>query len=62
MLTLVCTVKMADQFDVSPADRKKLEARARRRAALREEFFKLSTDPRRHASGEGGAVVSKTNS
>ncbi|KAF2901015.1 hypothetical protein ILUMI_05155 [Ignelater luminosus] len=37
-------------------NRKKLEARARRRAVLREEFLKLSTDPRRHAAGEGGAV------
>lgn len=49
---------MAEQFNVSSEQRKVLEDRARRRVALRNEFMKLQTDPLRHASGEGGTVVS----
>lgn len=49
---------MAQQYDVSPAQRQLIEARAQRRAVLREEFMKQSTNPFKHASGEGGTVVS----
>lgn len=49
---------MAEQFDVSSTERKILEERAQRRAALRNEFLKLKSDPFKHASGEGGTVVS----
>lgn len=49
---------MAEQFDLSPETKRVLEAKARRRLALREEFLKKASDPYRHASGEGGTVVS----
>lgn len=51
--------KMADkQFDLSPAKQQVLIEKAKRRETLRSEFLKLSTDPARHASNEGGYVVS----
>lgn len=49
---------MAEQFDVSPERRKVLEENAKRRTFLRNECLKQASDPFRHATGEGGTVVS----
>lgn len=50
---------MADQqYDVSPAQRRLLEDRARRRATLRAEFLKQISNPHVHATGDAGGVVS----
>lgn len=50
---------MADErYDVSPEQKEILLERAKRRAFLRNEFQKQIWDPHRHASLEGGAVVS----
>lgn len=49
---------MAEQFDVSAEKRKVFEEKAQRRAYLRNFFLKQVSDPFRHASGEGGTVVS----
>jgi hypothetical protein len=51
---------MADrQYDVSPATKRSVEAYAKRRAALREEYIKQITNPHRHGTGEGGTLVRK---
>lgn len=51
--------KMGDrQYDVSAEQKEILLERARRRTALRNEFQKQIWDPHRHASLEGGTVVS----
>jgi hypothetical protein len=50
---------MADQYDITPDRRKVLEENAKRRTVLRNEFLKQVSDPFRHASGEGGTVVSE---
>ena len=50
---------MADQFDCSADRRKILEENAKRRTFLRNVFLKEVSDPFRHASGEGGTVVSR---
>jgi hypothetical protein len=51
---------MADnQYDVSPAEKRVVEAYAKRRAALREEYIKQITNPHRHGTGEGGTLVRK---
>lgn len=50
---------MADQrYDVSPEQKEILLERAKRRTFLRNEFQKQLYDPHRHASMEGGHVVS----
>lgn len=46
------------QYDLNEVSQKVLLEKAQRRAALREEFIKLKFDPFRHASEEGGVVVS----
>lgn len=52
-------MKMADErYDVSPEQKEILLERAKRRTALRNEFQKQLWDPHRHASMEGGYVVS----
>lgn len=49
---------MADkQFDVSLAEKRLLEEKAKRRFALRQEFLKQISDPHQHGTGESGAVV-----
>jgi hypothetical protein len=51
---------MADkQYDVSEAMKRRVEAYAKRRALLREEYIKQITNPHRHGTGEGGTVVRK---
>lgn len=50
---------MAEQFDVTPEERKLLEIKWKRRTELRAEFLRKAFDPHRHGTGEGGAVVSK---
>ncbi|KAF5270406.1 hypothetical protein FQR65_LT05594 [Abscondita terminalis] len=52
---------MADHYDVTPVEKNILLERAKRRTILREEFLKLSTDPFRHASAEGGTVGINAN-
>ncbi|XP_017777382.1 PREDICTED: uncharacterized protein LOC108563268 [Nicrophorus vespilloides] len=47
---------MAEQFDVSALQKQVLLEKAKRRTVLREEFLKQTSNPFRHASGEGGAV------
>ncbi|XP_031334752.1 NADH dehydrogenase [ubiquinone] 1 beta subcomplex subunit 4 [Photinus pyralis] len=47
---------MAEQYDVSPTEKKELLDRMKRRTALREEFLRLSTNPHRHSLSEGGVV------
>jgi hypothetical protein len=47
------------QCDVSPAEKRSVEAYAKRRAALREEYIKQITNPHRHGTGEGGTLVRK---
>ncbi|XP_063241723.1 uncharacterized protein LOC134541910 [Bacillus rossius redtenbacheri] len=48
---------MADeQFGISRNERRVIEAAAQRRAALRQEYWKLISDPHRHATGQGGTV------
>ncbi|KAK5650323.1 hypothetical protein RI129_001352 [Pyrocoelia pectoralis] len=47
---------MAEQYDVSPTEKKELLDRMKRRTALREEFLRLSTNPHRQSAGDGGAV------
>lgn len=49
---------MVSQFDVTPEQKSIIEEKAKRRLALREEFLKQASNPFKHASGEGGAVVS----
>lgn len=49
---------MADQYDISPAEKQVLLEKAQRREVLRNEFLKQASNPHRHASMEGGAVVS----
>ncbi|XP_049805340.1 uncharacterized protein LOC126248418 [Schistocerca nitens] len=49
---------MADQqFGVSRQNRDLIEAAAKRRALLRQEYIKLTTNPHRHATGEGGVLL-----
>jgi hypothetical protein len=49
---------MADkQYDVSAKDKRLVEAYAKRRAVLREEYIKQITNPHRHGTGEGGTLV-----
>jgi hypothetical protein len=49
---------MADkQFDVSAKEKSLVEAYAKRRLALREEYIKQITNPHRHGAGEGGMLV-----
>jgi hypothetical protein len=51
---------MADkQYDVSSSTKSAVEAYAKRRALLREEYIKQITNPHRHGTGEGGTVVRK---
>lgn len=51
--------KMADkQFDVSPAEQRLFQEKQQQRAALRAEYLKKIYDPHRHATGQGGYVVS----
>ncbi|XP_023720609.1 NADH dehydrogenase [ubiquinone] 1 beta subcomplex subunit 4 [Cryptotermes secundus] len=48
---------MADkQYDVSEATKRSVEAYAKRRAILREEYIKQITNPHRHGTGEGGTL------
>lgn len=51
-------LEMADQYDLSPAEKQILIEKAQRREVLRNEFLKQASNPHRHASMEGGAVVS----
>lgn len=51
---------MAEQYDVTAAERRRLEDQARRRATLRAEFLKQASNPHLHATGEAGAVVSNS--
>ncbi|KAJ9573762.1 hypothetical protein L9F63_008845, partial [Diploptera punctata] len=52
-----CFGKMADrQYDVSAAERRRVEEYAKRRAALRQEYIKQITNPHRHGTGEGGTL------
>lgn len=45
---------------MSAADEVKIALeKQKRRLALRQEFIKHTTDPHRHASGEGGTLVNK---
>jgi hypothetical protein len=49
---------MADkQYDVSEATKRSVEAYAKRRAVLREEYIKQISNPHRHGTGEGGTLV-----
>ena len=51
---------MADkQYDVSPEFRKLFERKQKQRMEYRNYFLKNITNPYRHATGEGGHVVSK---
>ncbi|CAH0553761.1 unnamed protein product [Brassicogethes aeneus] len=47
---------MSQQVDLSLEEQKILAEKTQRRAALRNEYLKLKSDPFRHATGEGGAV------
>lgn len=49
---------MSDTFVQTAAERKILVEKADRKAALRAEYNKQISNPFRHASGEGGTVVS----
>lgn len=50
---------MADkQYDISAAERRFLEEKAKRRTVLRQEFLKQISDPHKHGTGESGGVVS----
>ncbi|KAL3276499.1 hypothetical protein HHI36_011879 [Cryptolaemus montrouzieri] len=50
---------MSDKvYDVPPEKQKILLENAKRRLELRNKFLKLSTDPFKQATGEGGHVVS----
>ncbi|KAG8227593.1 hypothetical protein J437_LFUL000692 [Ladona fulva] len=42
------------QYDISPQVLKDIEEKAKKRAALKREYFKLITDPFRHGTAEGG--------
>lgn len=53
---------MAEQYDLAAKDIERLKANAKRRLELRNEFLKQQSDPFRHASGEGGHVVSTSTS
>lgn len=44
----------AKQYDVHPQVVKDAEEKAKRRAALKREYFKQITDPFKHGKGEGG--------
>jgi hypothetical protein len=51
---------MADkQYDDSAATKRTVEAYAKRRALLREQYIKQITNPHRHGTGEGGTLVRK---
>ena len=47
---------MAEQYDVTRCEKELLLQKAKRRAQLREEFLRKTTNPMQHASGEGGIV------
>ncbi|XP_028133577.1 uncharacterized protein LOC114328828 [Diabrotica virgifera virgifera] len=47
---------MSKAYDLDPAAVKVIEAKAQRRADLRQQFLKLKSNPFIHATGEGGAV------
>ena len=47
------------QVDESPKERRLVEERARMRAQLRTEYIKQWTNPYRHASLDGGYIVSQ---
>lgn len=47
---------MAPQYDISKDQQEIAIENAKRRLALRNQFLKQSSDPFRHASGEGGTV------
>lgn len=45
-------------FELTAEQRRVQELKNQQRAALRAQFWKHMTDPKRHASGEGGHLVS----
>lgn len=46
------------QYNTSPENLRLVKLRNERKQALRQEYLMKITDPHRHATGEGGSVVS----
>lgn len=57
MSTKLC-IMAERQYDMSLAEQKKFQEIHKKRLELREEFQKQISNPHRHASQEGGLVVS----